>query len=73
VTLADPLSLRHGECARVIVLRTPDFKRWDLAKLRTVDAGEDAILSEVAWPTGNAPSPVRGSEMNVVSAGGRIQ
>jgi hypothetical protein len=35
-----------GERVRVIVVRQPDPKRWDLARLRRVDATEDLALAE---------------------------
>jgi predicted DNA-binding antitoxin AbrB/MazE fold protein len=44
--LTQPLPLTPGERVRVIVVRQPDPKRWDLAKLRRVDATEDLALAE---------------------------
>ncbi len=44
--LAQPLPLRPGERVRVIVVRKPDPKRWDLTRLRAADASEDEALSE---------------------------
>jgi predicted DNA-binding antitoxin AbrB/MazE fold protein len=43
--LAQPLPLTPGERVRVIVVRQPDPRRWDFAKLRGVDASEDLALA----------------------------
>jgi predicted DNA-binding antitoxin AbrB/MazE fold protein len=40
--LAQPLPLEAGERVRVRVVRQPDRKRWDLARLRASDTPEDA-------------------------------
>ncbi|HET9956058.1 MAG TPA: antitoxin family protein [Polyangiaceae bacterium] len=50
--LTQPLPLTPGERVRVIVVRQPDPKRWDLDKLRHADATEDLALAEAglsAW------------------------
>jgi predicted DNA-binding antitoxin AbrB/MazE fold protein len=44
--LAQPLPLTPGERVRVIVVRQPDPRRWDLAKLKRADATEDLALAE---------------------------
>jgi predicted DNA-binding antitoxin AbrB/MazE fold protein len=44
--LSRPLPLSPGERVRVIVVRQPDPKRWDLAKLRAADTSEDLALAE---------------------------
>ena len=44
--LAQPLPLTPGERVRVIVVRQPDPKRWDLARLRQSDTLEDLKLAE---------------------------
>jgi predicted DNA-binding antitoxin AbrB/MazE fold protein len=44
--LAQPLPLTPGERVRVIVVRQPDPKRWDLARLRHSDPSEDLELAE---------------------------
>lgn len=44
--LAQPLPLSPGERVRVIVVRQPDPRRWDLAKLKRADASEDLALAE---------------------------
>lgn len=44
--LAQPLPLTPGERVRVIVVRQPDPKRWDLAKLRRTNGAEDLALAE---------------------------
>jgi predicted DNA-binding antitoxin AbrB/MazE fold protein len=44
--LAQPLPLTPGERVRVIVVRQPDPKRWDLARLRQSDTSEDLRLAE---------------------------
>jgi predicted DNA-binding antitoxin AbrB/MazE fold protein len=44
--LSQPLPLTPGERVRVIVVRQPDPKRWDLAKLRGTDTSEDLALAE---------------------------
>lgn len=44
--LAQPLPLRPGERVRVIVVRKPDPKRWDLTRLRAADASEDEALAQ---------------------------
>lgn len=44
--LSQPLPLSPGERVRVIVVRQPDPKRWDLAKFRAADTSEDVALSE---------------------------
>jgi hypothetical protein len=38
--------LTPGERVRVIVVRQPDPKRWDLAKLRRTNGAEDLALAE---------------------------
>ena len=43
---AKPLPLRPGEHVAVIVVRQPDPKRWDLARLATTSADEDMALAE---------------------------
>jgi len=44
--LAQPLPLSPGERVRVTVVRQPDPKRWDLAKLRGSGPSEDLTLAE---------------------------
>jgi predicted DNA-binding antitoxin AbrB/MazE fold protein len=44
--LAQPLPLSPGERVRVIVVRQPDPKRWDMAKLRGTDTSEDLALAQ---------------------------
>jgi len=41
-----PLALRPGERVALIVVRHPDPKRWNLARLAAVGAGEDLALGE---------------------------
>jgi predicted DNA-binding antitoxin AbrB/MazE fold protein len=43
--LSQPLPLTPGERVRVIVVRQPDPKRWDLARLRGTDPSEDLALA----------------------------
>ena len=43
---AKPLPLRPGENVAVIVMRQPDPKRWDLAKLAATANDDDLALSE---------------------------
>jgi predicted DNA-binding antitoxin AbrB/MazE fold protein len=43
---AKPLPLRPGENVAVIVVRQPDPKRWNLAKLAATSADEDVALAE---------------------------
>jgi predicted DNA-binding antitoxin AbrB/MazE fold protein len=43
--LSQPLPLTPGERVRVIVVRQPDPKRWDLAKLRGTDPSDDLALA----------------------------
>ena len=46
-----PLRLRQGETVRVLVMRSPDQSRWDLARLAQA-GGEDSALAEAglgAW------------------------
>jgi predicted DNA-binding antitoxin AbrB/MazE fold protein len=44
--LSRPLPLSPGERVRVIVVRQPDPKHWDLAKLQAADTSEDVALAE---------------------------
>ncbi len=44
--LAQPLPLRPGERVRVIVVRKPDPKRWDMSRLRAAGTSEEDALSE---------------------------
>jgi predicted DNA-binding antitoxin AbrB/MazE fold protein len=42
-----PLALRPGERVRLIVVRQPDPKRWDMARLaKTCSAGESALTEQ---------------------------
>ena|ERR1700722_8656408 len=43
---AEHLSLRPGECVRLIVMRRPDPSRWDLARLERTGTGDDLPLAE---------------------------
>ena len=43
---AGHLSLRPGECVRLIVMRRPDPSRWDLARLDRTGNGDDLPLTE---------------------------
>jgi predicted DNA-binding antitoxin AbrB/MazE fold protein len=43
--LSQPLPLTPGERVRVIVVRQPDPRRWDLAKFRATETSEDLALS----------------------------
>ena len=42
----EPLALRSGESVNLIVVRRPDPKRWDLAKIQASDTAEDSALAE---------------------------
>jgi predicted DNA-binding antitoxin AbrB/MazE fold protein len=44
--LSQPLPLTPGEQVRVIIVRKPDPKRWNLEKLQSTDASEDSSLAE---------------------------
>lgn len=44
--LAQPLPLTPGEQVRVIIVRKPDPKRWNLEKLQATSASEDSSLAE---------------------------
>jgi predicted DNA-binding antitoxin AbrB/MazE fold protein len=44
--LAQPLPLTPGEQVRVIIVRKPDPKRWNLEKLQAAEASEDSSLAE---------------------------
>jgi predicted DNA-binding antitoxin AbrB/MazE fold protein len=49
---AKPLPLVEGEHVRVIVVRKPDPKRWDLSRLSAAVDDEDTALTEAglgAW------------------------
>ena len=41
-----PLTLRPGERVRLIVVRQPDTKRWDMARLARSYSAEESILTE---------------------------
>ena len=41
-----PLALRPGERVRLIVLRQPDPKRWDMPRLAQNPAANEAALTE---------------------------
>jgi predicted DNA-binding antitoxin AbrB/MazE fold protein len=41
-----PLALRPGERVRLIVMRQPDAKRWDLSRLAQNPAADEADLTE---------------------------
>ena len=41
-----PLLLRPGERVRLIVVRQPDAKRWDMARFARSDSAEESILTE---------------------------
>jgi predicted DNA-binding antitoxin AbrB/MazE fold protein len=41
-----PLTLLPGERVRLIVVRHPDPRRWDLERLRTTAGDEDGRLAE---------------------------
>jgi predicted DNA-binding antitoxin AbrB/MazE fold protein len=41
-----PLALRPGERVRLIVMRQPDPKRWDLSRLAQKPAVDEAGLTE---------------------------
>ncbi len=41
-----PLALRPGERVRLIVMRQPDPKRWDLSGLAHSPAADEAVLAE---------------------------
>ena len=43
----EQLSLRPGERVKLIVVRNPDPKRWDLAKLAKTANGEDLAMAEL--------------------------
>ena len=43
---AEHLSLRPGECVKLIVMRRPDPSRWDLARLARAGNGDDLPLTE---------------------------
>jgi predicted DNA-binding antitoxin AbrB/MazE fold protein len=48
---AHPLQLRQGEEVAIIVLRRPDFRRWDMKRL-TAGGAEDETLAAAgldAW------------------------
>jgi len=42
----EPLGLRSGESVNLIVVRRPDPRRWDLARLSGTSNQEDLTLSE---------------------------
>ncbi len=41
-----PLALRNGERVALIVVRQPDARRWNLARLAKSSTGEDLALAE---------------------------
>ena len=41
-----PLTLRPGERVRLIVVRQPDTKRWDMARVARSYSSEESILTE---------------------------
>ncbi len=41
-----PLALRPGERVRLIVMRQPDAKRWDLSRLARSPAADEADIAE---------------------------
>ena len=43
---AERLGLRPGERVNLMVLRRPDPRRWDLARLSSISNQEDLTLSE---------------------------
>lgn len=44
---AKPLPLVEGEQVKLIVVRKPDSKRWDLTRIASAAGDEDAALAEV--------------------------
>ena len=43
---SEPLSLRPGERVNLIIVRQPDPRRWDLARLAAAASADEAALTE---------------------------
>ena len=59
---AKALPLTEGEHVRVIVVRRPDPRRWDLTRIAAVVDDEDVLLAEAGrdeWASELWTSPVR--------------